>query len=136
MELLAGLQISASDYLDAMRLRRPLQGEIAQIFSEVDVILAPTSPITAPRIDELLDAERRPEGKSTGRATPRSGTLIQAGNLTGLPALSLPCGFTRTCLPLGMQLVGRPFDEATVIDLGRAYQAVTHWHKHPQPLPQ
>lgn len=139
LELRAGLQISANDYLNSMRLRRLLQGEMAQVFSEVDVILAPTSVGPAPRIDERVAAELRPEDTSAG-CTPRSlrgrtGTLIRAGNLAGLPALSLPCGFAWNHLPLGVQLVGRPFDEATLIDLGRAYQEITDWHRHTPPIP-
>jgi aspartyl-tRNA(Asn)/glutamyl-tRNA(Gln) amidotransferase subunit A len=49
-------------------------------------------------------------------------------NATGLPALSLPCGFTRSGLPIGLQLVGRPFDEATVLRAGHAYEQATEWH--------
>ena len=49
-------------------------------------------------------------------------------NVTGLPALSLPCGFTRTDLPIGLQIAGRPFDEATVLRAGHAYEQATEWH--------
>jgi aspartyl-tRNA(Asn)/glutamyl-tRNA(Gln) amidotransferase subunit A len=75
--------------------------------------------------DEPLD----PEWRSLGTH------LTPAGNLAGLPALSLPCGFSATHLPLGVQLLGRPFDEATLIDLGRAYQEITDWHKRRPPVP-
>jgi aspartyl-tRNA(Asn)/glutamyl-tRNA(Gln) amidotransferase subunit A len=138
----AGLQVSAVDYLNAMRVRRLLQDEFGRIFSEVDLILAPTRPIPAPRVDEPLDPEWRPvrpgrrRGSSVTPGTPAGGNaaLIPAGNLAGLPALSVPCGFSTTGLPLGMQLVGRPFEEATLIDLGRAYQDITDWHRHRPPV--
>jgi aspartyl-tRNA(Asn)/glutamyl-tRNA(Gln) amidotransferase subunit A len=130
--LLAGLRIPAKDYLKAMRIRRVLQGSFAQIFAGVDVILAPTRPFPAPRIDARLDPEWRVRGagRRRGRRIPHgNAALVPAGNLAGLPAISLPCGFSTTGLPLGIQFVGRPFEEATLIDLGRAYQRETDWHR-------
>ena len=69
---------------------------------------------------------------------PASGTLINTGNtvafnLTGSPALSVPCGFSSEGLPLGLQVVGRAWDEATLLQIGAAYQQATSWHReHPQ----
>lgn len=142
--LLAGLRVPAVDYINAMRVRRLIQDAFARIFSEVDVILAPTRAIPAPRIDEPLDPEWRPPGRGGMRrantvpaaaSAVGNAALIPAGNLAGLPALSLPCGFSTTGLPLGIQLVGRPFEEATLIDLGRAYQEATDWHRRRPPAP-
>ena len=141
--LRAGLAVTAVDYLNAMRVRRLLQEAFARIFTEVDVILAPTRYAPAGRIDEPLDplwssrpsaASRRARGRST---LPRGGgvALVPAGNLVGVPALSLPCGFSETLLPLAVQLVGRPFEEGTLIDLGRAYQQITDWHRRTPPIP-
>lgn len=139
-ELQAGLRISAADYLAAMRLRRMLQDAFAQIFASVDVIVAPTTPTPAPRIDRLSDREWRPPARrrvdtpaAPGEREAGATTLIRAGNLAGLPALALPCGFSTTALPLGLQLVGRPWAEDTLIDLGRAYQRVTDWHTRTPP---
>jgi aspartyl-tRNA(Asn)/glutamyl-tRNA(Gln) amidotransferase subunit A len=141
--LRAGLQVLAADYLRAMRIRRLLQEAFGRIFREVDVILAPTRLVPAPGIDEPLDPEwrpGRPGGSRTGRGRTRrpggggSVALVPAGNLAGLPALALPCGFTAAGLPLGVQLVGRPFEEATLIELGRAYQTVTSWHRRTPPI--
>jgi Asp-tRNA(Asn)/Glu-tRNA(Gln) amidotransferase A subunit family amidase len=143
--LRAGLQIAAADYLNAMRLRRLLQEAFARLFSEVDVIIAPSRLVPATRLGEPLDplwrSGRPPRaGARRGRgARPAGGggvDLIPAGNLAGLPALALPCGFSTTGLPVGVQLVGRPFEEATLIDLGRAYQRVTDWHRRRPPIPR
>ncbi len=134
--LVAGLQVTAVDYLSAMRVRRMLQDAFARIFTEVDVILAPTRFAPAGRIDEPLDPlwRTRPPGRGRGRrSAPRGVALVPAGNLAGIPALSLPCGFSTTKLPLAVQIVGRPFDEALLFDLGRAYQSITDWHRRIPP---
>jgi aspartyl-tRNA(Asn)/glutamyl-tRNA(Gln) amidotransferase subunit A len=136
--LAAGLQVTAVDYLNAMRLRRMLQDAFARIFAEVDVILAPTRFAPAGRIDEPLDPlwrTRSPGRGRPGRRTPGGVALIPAGNLAGLPGLSLPCGFSTTKLPLAVQIVGRPFDEALLLDLGHAYQSITDWHRRIPPDP-
>lgn len=132
--LMAGLQVTAVDYLSAMRVRRLLQGALAGIFAEVDVILAPTRFAPAGRIDEPLDPlwRTQPRGRAR-RGAPRGVTLVPAGNLAGIPALSLPCGFSTTRLPVAVQLVGRPFAEALLVDLGRAYQSITDWHRRIPP---
>ncbi len=127
--LQARQRVLAADYIDAMRVRRLLQEAFARIFSDVDVILAPSRHSPATRIDEPLDPLWRPAGspkRSNAELTP-------AGNLAGLPGISLPCGFSTTGLPVAVQLVGRPFEEATLIDLGRAYQRITDWHRRVPP---
>jgi aspartyl-tRNA(Asn)/glutamyl-tRNA(Gln) amidotransferase subunit A len=134
--LVAGLQVTAVDYLSAMRVRRMLQEALARIFTDVDVILAPSRFAPAGRIDEPLDPlwRTRPPGRGRARQrAPRGVALVPAGNLAGLPGLSLPCGSSTTALPLAVQIVGRPFDEALVLDLGRAYQSVTDWHRRLPP---
>jgi aspartyl-tRNA(Asn)/glutamyl-tRNA(Gln) amidotransferase subunit A len=139
--LIAGLEVSARDYLNAMRVRRLLQEAFARIFTEVDVLLAPARPGPAPRIDEPIDPEWRPAraGSQTRKRPfpPARGNaaLTPAGNLAGLPGLSLPCGFSTTGLPAAVQLVGRPFDDGLLIDLGRAYQRATDWHDKRPPMP-
>ncbi|HLJ60178.1 MAG TPA: amidase [bacterium] len=141
--LVAGLEVSARDYLNAMRVRRLLQEGFARLFGEVDVILAPSRPAPSPRIDEPIDPEWRP-ARAGKRATRRgsafppakgNAALTAAGNLAGLPGLSVPCGFSASDLPAAVQLVGRPFDDATVIDLGRAFQQATDWHRRRPPMP-
>jgi aspartyl-tRNA(Asn)/glutamyl-tRNA(Gln) amidotransferase subunit A len=136
--LRAGMQISGVDYIRAMRIRRLLLDEFAKLFRRVDVILAPARPRPAHRIDEPIDAEWRPVGRKRrgpGGITVVAGNaaLTPAGNLAGLPGLGVPCGFSTKGLPIAIQLVGRPFDESTLIALGRAYQDVTDWHRRIPP---
>jgi aspartyl-tRNA(Asn)/glutamyl-tRNA(Gln) amidotransferase subunit A len=118
---IAGIKVSqevlAKDYLKAMRLRRLVQKEFAKIFLDVDLLLAPARSAPANRLSEPLD-----------RAGAPSTPIIPAGNLAGLPAISLPCGFVNN-LPVGIQLVGEPFSENKLIAAGKAFQSATDWHK-------
>ena len=94
----------------------------------VDAILAPTAPIVAPRIGE----ERVRIGSEEESVRSALLRLNRPANLTGLPAISLPCGFTRAGLPVGLQLIGRAFDETTLLRIAQAYERATEWHKqHP-----
>ena len=128
--LKAAMQVSAIDYLKAMRIRRLIQEEFSRLFGEVDILLAPGRPGPAIRADQRLDATTTPP--------PAAGTpqgfqgIIQAGNLAGLPALVLPCGFADN-LPVALQLVGVPFSENTLLAVGREFQARTDWHKRRPP---
>ena len=128
--LKASLEVPAKDYLKAMRLRRLIQAEFAQALREVDVLLAPgragsgdaksISRWTAARFGNRPKAPRRFQG------------IIPAGNLAGLPALVLPCGFAGN-LPVALQVVGAPFSENTLLAIGREFQARTDWHKRRPP---
>jgi aspartyl-tRNA(Asn)/glutamyl-tRNA(Gln) amidotransferase subunit A len=126
-----GTQIPAYDYLQALRLRARLtRGFIAQVFAEVDVLLAPVIPEPAPA---LAHATVGPLAELVARQG-RFSRLTRPFNGLGLPALSVPCGFSSAGLPLALQIVGRPFDEATVLRLGDAYQQATDWHTRRPPL--
>jgi aspartyl-tRNA(Asn)/glutamyl-tRNA(Gln) amidotransferase subunit A len=129
--LRAGLDMPARDYLHAMRIRRLVQDEIRKLFTRVDLILSPSTPGPASGIDEALDRRQTPGDKLEERGNTDIGA---AGNLAGLPALSLPCGFSTTDLPVALQLVGRPFDELTLITLGREFQKQTDWHRRRPPV--
>ncbi len=122
---IAGIKVSqevlAKDYLKAMRLRRLVQKEFAKIFLDIDLLLAPARSAPANRVSEPLDRPGVPP-------TP----LIPAGNLAGLPAISLPCGLAGN-LPVAIQLVGEPFSENKLIAAGKAFQASTDWHKRRPP---
>ncbi|MBP2672590.1 MAG: Amidase, partial [candidate division NC10 bacterium] len=119
--LLTGQFVLATQYLKAQRARQVLRAEVDGALSAVDALLLPTTPIPAPRTDEreaTVDGVREDVRAWLTRCT-------RPINLTGHPALSLPCGLTGEGLPVGLQLVGRHFDEATLLRLGRAYEAVS-----------
>jgi aspartyl-tRNA(Asn)/glutamyl-tRNA(Gln) amidotransferase subunit A len=124
--LRAGLETPARDYLHAMRIRRLIQEEMRKLFSRVDLILSPSTSGPASGIEEALDRRQTPGEKVEERGNTDIGA---AGNLAGLPAISLPCGFASNNLPVAVQLVGRPFDDLTLVTVGREFQKQTDWHR-------
>ena len=129
--LQVGFGISAYDYLQALRLRAKLTREfVREVFEDVDALLTPVIPEPAPALEALKTAaidELNARGARFSR-------LTRPFNGLGLPALSVPCGFTAAGLPLGFQVVGRPFDEALLLRLGHAYQEAAGWHNRRPPL--
>jgi aspartyl-tRNA(Asn)/glutamyl-tRNA(Gln) amidotransferase subunit A len=121
--LLSGELYPAATYVNAQRLRGVLRENFLATLSEVDVLIAPATPITAPPIADF--------GTEARLNLTRCTTPI---NLVGLPSLSLPCGMSGAGLPIGMQLIGRPFEEALLLRAGRAYERVTDWHRRRPPL--
>jgi len=120
-----GFHISAHDYLQALRLRARLTREfIADVFAEVDAIVAPAIPEPAPELAAVKAGGADEVVARMGRFS----RLTRPFNGLGLPALALPCGRSADGRPLALQIVGRPFDEATVLRLGHAYQQSTTWH--------
>ena len=119
-----GRLVLASDYLSAQRQRRRFCREFARALETVDALVMPAVPIPTARVGEL---EVKVIGKleNVRLATTRN---IRALNLTGLPVLSIPCGFHGDGLPVGVQIVGRAFDERRVLEIGHAYETVTEWH--------
>ncbi len=128
--LKAGLGIAAKDYLRAMRIRRMIQKDLWKLFADFDVLVSPSRFGPATKVSEPLDRRR------SDRPTPNARGLSDlgaAGNLAGLPALSLPCGFARG-LPVAIQLVGRPYSENTLLAIGREFQNRTDWHRRRPPV--
>jgi aspartyl-tRNA(Asn)/glutamyl-tRNA(Gln) amidotransferase subunit A len=125
LRLEAGRCLLATDYVKSQRARTLLGQTLAKIFSKVDVLVTPTLPAFPQAIGEYYvqsgDLREHVVDAFTRFAVPF--------NLTGLPAISLPCGFNRKGLPIGLQIVGRAFDEATVLRVGHVYQLNTDWHK-------
>ena len=121
--LFAGRAILAADYLKAQRLRSLIQQELLKLLTTVDVLVAPSVLVVAPPVDADLNEVFK-----------GGGAIEAAGNLAGLPALSIPCGFGRDHLPAGLQIVSKPFEEATLIEVARAFQAKTAWHHERPPL--
>lgn len=130
--LKAGLEIPANEYLKAMRIRSLVQAGFRELFAGVDVLVTPSRLAVAPKVSQPLDRALAPSGplpKDSGLTA-----LIPAGNLAGIPALSLPCGFAEG-LPIAISLVGRPFSENLLLSIGREYQARTDWHRRRPPVP-
>jgi aspartyl-tRNA(Asn)/glutamyl-tRNA(Gln) amidotransferase subunit A len=118
----AGALVSGADYVQSQRVRRVGQRLIAELLTEVDLIVTPTAAGGALRFDEL-SAETFGASMHT-----------RIWNAVGNPALAVPVGFTDGGLPLSMQIVGRPFEETTVLNAGHAYQQRTAWHLEVSPL--
>jgi len=117
----ANLTVSGGDFTTAQRVREILQKKIDALFETYDVLAAATLP--APATPLTLDL-------SKGLSFPDP--LGAIGNLCGLPAISVPCGFTEKNLPVGLQFVGRAGDDASVLQAGQTFQHATEWHrKHP-----
>ena len=113
---------SATDYLLAQRVREQLQKKMDDLFETVDLLVTPSQPVPASPLEMNLE---------TGLSFPDP--LGGIGNLCGLPALSVPCGFTEKNLPVGIQFVGRAGDDLAVIQAARTFQQHTDWHKrHPK----
>jgi aspartyl-tRNA(Asn)/glutamyl-tRNA(Gln) amidotransferase subunit A len=125
MRLQNGLAVPAITYLETMRWRGSALSAHAAATAGVDAVIAPVSPIPAPTIAES-DVGNAPEADAV---LPRITRFARPVNYLGVPALSIPCGFTRSGLPIGMQLIGRSFDEATLLRIGAAFQRVTDFHQ-------
>lgn len=128
-----GREVRAVDYLNAFEVKRSVTQEFDDAFEKVDAILAPTLPVPASRIGEkelAIGAEKETVRSAFVR-------LNRPANLTGHPALSIPCGFTRSGLgkdlPIGLQLIGPYWSEAQLLRIALAFEEATDWHKrHPQ----
>jgi aspartyl-tRNA(Asn)/glutamyl-tRNA(Gln) amidotransferase subunit A len=113
-----GRLLPATDYIHAQRLRQRMQHEFAQVWSAVDCLITPTTPNTAPRVgDNTVKLGGREE--DVRLATTR---LVRSMNLLGLPALSIPCGLSADGLPVGLQIIGPPFEEALILRVGAAME--------------
>jgi aspartyl-tRNA(Asn)/glutamyl-tRNA(Gln) amidotransferase subunit A len=111
-----GKSISAADYIDETAARRATAGAFADWMRGREALLTPTLPIVAPPIDQADEA-----------TTPLA-TFTRAANYLGACALTLPAGFSSEGLPIGAQLIGAPFADATLVRMGRAFQRATDWH--------
>jgi aspartyl-tRNA(Asn)/glutamyl-tRNA(Gln) amidotransferase subunit A len=112
-----GVFYSAADYVQAQRVRSLVKEEVARVLADVDVLVTPTALSIAPTF-EGYDPD-------AFRALP---SLMGIWNVTGNPAMSINCGFSSEGLPIGLQIIGRPFDEPLVFKVGDAYQRLTDWH--------
>ena len=117
----------------AARARAAIRTQLWDALGRFDVLLAPTAPTAAPPIASAqAPIASRAEA---GRRFFNRRSYTTPASLAGVPALSLPCGFTAGGLPIGLQLIGRRFDEVTLLRAGRAYERETDWHTRRPPLP-
>jgi aspartyl-tRNA(Asn)/glutamyl-tRNA(Gln) amidotransferase subunit A len=126
-----GELVLATDYIKALRARTLIQQRWRDMFADIDVLIAPT--LTTPALPVDDPQVTWPDG-STESATDSYVRFSAPANVTGLPALSVPCGFTGTGLPVGMQIIGKPFAEPLLLGVGQAYESATNWAKL-APLP-
>ena len=120
----SGEKVSATDYIQRRRELEEARRSVGQVFDDVDVLVTPTMPIPAPAIAELKsdpEALRPAELKLLRHTRPF--------NVWGLPAISVPCGFTQSGLPIGLQIAGPHWREDMVLKLAHSYEQATAWHK-------
>jgi aspartyl-tRNA(Asn)/glutamyl-tRNA(Gln) amidotransferase subunit A len=127
--LVVGRFLAATDYVQGQRARARMRDEVNAVLDQVDCLLTPTLPIVAPPVTatEVTIGARREAPRSALTA------FTRLFNLTGHPVVAVPCGFSAEGLPVSLQLVGRPFDEATILRLAQAYQDATAWHTRRPP---
>jgi aspartyl-tRNA(Asn)/glutamyl-tRNA(Gln) amidotransferase subunit A len=122
----AGRNASSTDYSLARRTQVEMSRRLAQLFENYDYLLLPTTPITAPLI----------EGNDAVEQARRLTRFTAPFNLSGLPAISIPCGFSKEGLPIGLQIVTRAWNEAGVLQAANAYERETQWGKRRPPVIQ
>ncbi|MEM4091306.1 MAG: amidase [Thermoplasmatales archaeon] len=116
-----GMRVKATDYVSALRLRDKLAAKYSKLFKNVDVIITPTLPVVAPTISEVKRMTLKDHYPYV--------KFLEAFNYLGFPAITIPSGFCNG-LPVGTQLVSRPWRENIIISLASKYQSVTDWHTH------
>jgi aspartyl-tRNA(Asn)/glutamyl-tRNA(Gln) amidotransferase subunit A len=131
MRLQNGLAIPAVSYLEAMRWRGPALAAYLAAVEGTDAVIAPVAPMPAATIAES-DVGNSLEAEAVIQRITRFTRPI---NYLGLPSLSIPAGFTKSGLPVGMQIIGRSFDEAMLIRIGAAFQRATDFHQKVPKLP-
>ncbi len=118
-----GRMVAATDYVNAQRLRGVLVKDFRALFAEIDCLMTPATATTAPRIGQM-QIELDGESMDTRIATTR---VTRGINVLGFPALAMPCGESKEGLPIGLQMVARPFEEALLLALGEALEpALAH----------
>jgi aspartyl-tRNA(Asn)/glutamyl-tRNA(Gln) amidotransferase subunit A len=123
--VLLGRDISAHDYVKARNFQDHIKRETAALMEDIDVIVTPTTPLPAPHIDTgclEINGQTVDGAKVLARFT-------RFADFTGQPAISLPCGFSEKGMPIGLQMMGRWFDEENLLSVAQAYESVTPWHQ-------
>jgi len=131
MRLQNGLAVPGVSYLEALRWRGAALAAHVAATAGVDAVIAPVAPVPAPTIAES-DVRNAPNAESVIQGLTR---FTRPVNYLGLPALAIPSGFTAGGVPVGMQLIGRSFDESTLLTIGAAFQRATDFHDQVPALP-
>jgi aspartyl-tRNA(Asn)/glutamyl-tRNA(Gln) amidotransferase subunit A len=121
-----GAKTSSTDYIFARRTQTEIKKKFEQFFESYDLLLLPSTPIPAPPVEGLDAIEQ------AARLT----RFTAPFNLSGLPALSIPCGYTKEGLPIGLQVVSRAWADSKVLNAGYAFEQATEWHRQVPPLAQ
>jgi len=116
--LKTGAAYTSTEYILARRFQVELRHHYEEFFQQYDILLTPTTPIAAPLI----------EGQDAVEQARLLTRFTAPFNFTGLPALSLPCGFTTGGLPIGLQIIAGPWNESKVLQAGLAYEQASPWH--------
>jgi aspartyl-tRNA(Asn)/glutamyl-tRNA(Gln) amidotransferase subunit A len=124
----SGRNLSARDILEQRNQLQNTRREIVGVFENVDVLVTPTTPVVAPTIADLL--QDRDQLRARELVLLRN---TRPFNIWGLPAISVPCGFTATGLPMGLQISGPHWQEGRVLQLAYAYEQATDWHRRQPP---
>jgi aspartyl-tRNA(Asn)/glutamyl-tRNA(Gln) amidotransferase subunit A len=123
--LKTGIFVTAAQYIKAQMVRSVIRKEFLKAFELVDVLITPGLPLVAPTMEQ--DSVTLSGRKETVRSALTR--LMRPYNLTGIPAIALPCGFSKSGLPIALQIAGRPFEESTIVAVAQAYEKNTPWHK-------
>ena len=121
-----GREHPATAYITARNTQRQMRDQLMDSLANYDALMLPMMPLGAPPIgqnDVLVGGKAMDVRAAVTRYT-------QPFNLTGLPAISVPCGFTDDALPIGFQLAAKPFEEGALLRIAHAYERATEWHKH------
>ncbi len=130
LRLEAGLFISAADYLRAQQGRAVFDHAARRLLDDVDLLAGPTEPVTAPPLLQQQVLAGEVEIGTVAALT----QYTRPYNITGFPAISVPCGISVDGMPIGLQLAGRPFDEETVLRAAQAFEQSTDWHTRRPPV--
>jgi len=126
-----GAIIPAGAYYKALQLRELIKHDLLKLFNQFDLILTPTMTSGAQPPNSSVHTNSKEEVLEGLHGAPK---LTAPFNLAGLPALSIPCGFTSEKLPIGLQIVGKPFDETTILQAAYFYESNTDWHTYYPPI--
>ena len=128
--LYQGALTPATDYIKAQRARTVYNARMAEAFQRFDALIAPTCPVGAPKLGERTMQVGDVEEPTLALLS----RLTRPFNVSGVPTVSLPCGFTSYGVPIGLQIAGRPFEDAAVLRIAHAYEQATEWHKRRPPI--